>query len=70
MARSSSAVKNADSMRAWAAGSALWIITLQIANGDRAAALKMLEDPDSLMANPGVMKVSTTSTHLIVVYAM
>ncbi|CAM9662077.1 unnamed protein product, partial [Ectocarpus fasciculatus] len=29
----------------------LWKATLQVANGDRAKALKMLEDPDALMAN-------------------
>ena len=43
----------------------LWVITLQIANGDRAAALKMLEDPDALMANPVVMKVSDANTHVV-----
>ncbi|CBJ48633.1 Sup35, eukaryotic translation termination factor eRF3 [Ectocarpus siliculosus] len=35
----------------------LWKATLQVANGDRAKALKMLEDPDALMANPEVNKI-------------
>lgn len=31
--------------------------TLQVANGDRAKALKMLEDPDALMANPDIKQI-------------
>lgn len=31
--------------------------TLQVAGGDRAKALKMLEDPDALMANPDIKKI-------------
>ncbi len=31
--------------------------TLQVANGDRAKALKMLEDPDALMANPDIKRI-------------
>jgi len=34
----------------------LWKITLQLAEGDRAKAMKMLEDPDALMAFPEVIK--------------
>jgi peptide chain release factor subunit 3 len=32
-------------------------VTLRLAGGDRAAAIKMLEDPDALMAHPEVIKV-------------
>lgn len=31
--------------------------TLQVAGGDRSRALKMLEDPDALMANPEVKRI-------------
>lgn len=31
--------------------------TLQVANGDRAKALKMLEDPDALMANGNIQEI-------------
>jgi len=34
----------------------LWKITLELAKGDRAEAMKMLEDPDALMAFPEVIK--------------
>lgn len=34
----------------------LWIATLKLANGDRAAALKMLQDPDELMTHPDIIK--------------
>mmetsp|Transcript_11797 Transcript_11797/g.35395 ORF Transcript_11797/g.35395 Transcript_11797/m.35395 type:complete len:608 (+) Transcript_11797:53-1876(+) len=33
----------------------LWIVTLRLAAGDRAKALKMLEDPDALMVHPEVI---------------
>ena len=33
----------------------LWKVTLQLAKGDRAEAIKMLEDPDALMAYPEVV---------------
>lgn len=32
-------------------------VTLQVANGDREKAVKMLEDPDALMANPEVQRI-------------
>ena len=35
----------------------LWKATLIIANGDRKAAMKMLEDPDSLMQYPEIRKI-------------
>ncbi|CAM9662519.1 unnamed protein product [Phaeothamnion confervicola] len=35
----------------------LWRVTLRLAGGDRTAALKMLEDPDTLMVHPEVVKV-------------
>jgi peptide chain release factor subunit 3 len=35
----------------------LWVATLKIAKGDRAAAMKMLEDPDSLMQYPEVRAI-------------
>uniref|UniRef100_A0A6V1P3V7 Tr-type G domain-containing protein n=1 Tax=Heterosigma akashiwo TaxID=2829 RepID=A0A6V1P3V7_HETAK len=35
----------------------LWKVTLQLAGGDRAAALKLLEDPDALMSRPEVVAV-------------
>ncbi|CAM9200140.1 unnamed protein product [Laminaria digitata] len=35
----------------------LWKATLQVANGDRAKALKMLEDPDALFKNASVQKI-------------
>eukprot|EP00635_Sarcinochrysidales_sp_CCMP3193_P004044 CAMPEP_0118910670 /NCGR_PEP_ID=MMETSP1166-20130328/12707_1 /TAXON_ID=1104430 /ORGANISM="Chrysoreinhardia sp, Strain CCMP3193" /LENGTH=94 /DNA_ID=CAMNT_0006850137 /DNA_START=53 /DNA_END=334 /DNA_ORIENTATION=+ len=36
----------------------LWLLTLKLANGDRGKALKMLEDPDALMAaHPEVASV-------------
>mmetsp|Transcript_34790 Transcript_34790/g.44373 ORF Transcript_34790/g.44373 Transcript_34790/m.44373 type:complete len:655 (+) Transcript_34790:208-2172(+) len=35
----------------------LWKVTLQLANGDRKEAMKMLEDPDTLMQRPEVMAV-------------
>ncbi|CAM9705017.1 unnamed protein product, partial [Discosporangium mesarthrocarpum] len=39
----------------------LWKATLHAANGDRAKALKMLEDPDSLMADPEVATLISAS---------
>ena len=35
----------------------LWKATLQHCNGDREAAIKMLEDPDALMANPAIKAI-------------
>ena len=35
----------------------LWKVTLQIADGDRKKAMKMLEDPDALMKYPEVQKI-------------
>eukprot|EP00903_Cladosiphon_okamuranus_P018854 g17342.t1 len=35
----------------------LWKATLQVAGGDRAKAIKMLEDPDALMANPEINRI-------------
>ena len=35
----------------------LWKATLQHCNGDRESAIKMLEDPDALMANPAIKAI-------------
>eukprot|EP01084_Bolivina_argentea_P055443 101652_1 len=40
----------------------LWKATLKIVGGDRAAAVKMLEDPDSLMAHPEIVKIIESTT--------
>ncbi|CAM9354536.1 unnamed protein product [Choristocarpus tenellus] len=39
----------------------LWKATLELANGDRSKALKMLEDPDALLANPDIAKMIADS---------
>ena len=39
----------------------LWQVTLKLAGGDRKAAMKMLEDPDSLMSRPEVVAVLGSS---------
>eukprot|EP00752_Nemacystus_decipiens_P012253 g10861.t1 len=35
----------------------LWKATLQVAGGDRTEAIKMLEDPDALLANPEINRI-------------
>jgi Elongation factor Tu GTP binding domain len=39
----------------------LWQVTLKLAKGDRAKAMAMLDDPDTLMAHPEVIKVIAAS---------
>ena len=39
----------------------LWIATLKVCNGDRAAALRMLDDPDSLMKYPEIVAAMESS---------
>lgn len=38
----------------------LWIVTLKVCNGDKKAALKLLEDPDQLASYPEIMAVMST----------
>ena len=39
----------------------LWIATLKVSNGDREAALRLLDDPDALMAYPEIVAIMESS---------
>jgi hypothetical protein len=40
----------------------LWIATLKVSNGDRQAALRLLDDPDALMAYPEIVAIMELTT--------